>query len=146
MKRNTWICDKCGQEITGASEGYVIWKSDSENRDYGFRIIHQGECDDQVSEMSSALSDFVGEHGVQNLLSFLSVGKIRLESGQAPRLGVKDLDEFVDFFRRVQTSNYEEARRYFRYSEVKDAYNDANEFVPYLPEELDHIITLGRER
>jgi hypothetical protein len=73
-------------------------------------------------------------------LTHLSLGPIKKNIGQGSYCDVADLDEFVDFIRRVQTPFYEEARAHFRNQDLLDDYTDANELLPYLREELQGII------
>jgi hypothetical protein len=144
-KMNYWICDACGQEIEKVNDGYVIWEWDDQHREHGFQIIHQGKCDDSSKSLSMPLSHFLGDKGTQSLLSMLSIGKAKIELGQKPSEGVKDLDEWVDFFRRVQTPGYEQARRLFSHPEIKEYLHDANETWPYLPENLKAIVEKEKE-
>jgi len=46
------------------------------------------------------------------------------------------MDEFVDFYRRVQTPHYEEARKNYYDEQLLIDYSDANEYYPYLEEQL----------
>jgi hypothetical protein len=134
-----WYCDVCGDRIA-AKDGYVVWKTTDDLKSSGFKIIHQGRCDRRDYPASAALSDFLGPEGVAQLLAFLSLGPIKRRIGQKPHADAKDMDEFVDFFRRVQTPYYEEARRLFHTQEVLDDYYDSNEVAPYLPDYLESMI------
>jgi len=136
-----WRCDMCGEDIESADDGYVIWKSDAKSKEHGFKIIHAVKCDTSSSEytMSSALNDFLGDRGLTILLSKLSPGPIKGEQGEFG-CQIADLDEYVDFMRRVQTPHYEDARRHFKNSSLLDDYFDANEVAPYLPENLKRIV------
>jgi len=141
-----WYCDVCGQQIDDVERGYVIWKTTNESKWHGFKIIHQTKCDPDDYNMSLALHDFLGESGLTILLSQLSIGPIKKRKGQKPRCRIADMDEFVDFVRRVQTPFYEEARRYFSNHDLLEKYSDANEVFPYLPEQLEEIIKHYGER
>jgi hypothetical protein len=138
----TWYCDTCGEKIAHPSKGYVIWKNSPERKAHGFKIIHQGKCDQDDHHASSALTDFLGPDGLAKLLSHLSVGPFK----GGGRSDVKDLDEYVDFIRRVQSPYYEEARKYFDNHDVAEAYADANEVLPYLQNQLKSIAAENSEK
>jgi hypothetical protein len=74
------------------------------------------------------------------LLSFLSLGTIKNNLGDKGNIKVKDLDEFIDFFRRLQTPFYEEARIKFGSEEILDRFSDASEVRPYQQDALQNII------
>jgi len=138
-----WYCDVCGQIIEKPEDGYVVWGRDEENRrlETGFKIIHQRRCDKGRLPSSSALSEFLGQDGLNKLLGmFLSNGPIRALVSRGPsEHSVADMDEFVDFFRRVQTRYYEEARCYFQKQELLDHFSDSNEIQPYQEDVLKRI-------
>ena len=135
----TWRCDVCGHQIDGIESGYVIWKTDSNLSMNSIKIIHQKKCDLSDHSSSAALKDFLGEKGLANLLCKLSLGPIKKSQGQKSVCQVVDMDEFVDFFRRVQSPFYEEARTKFGSPELRQDFDDANELYPYLPEVLKEI-------
>ena len=83
--------------------------------------------------------EFLGDKGLAYTLSFLSAGPVQSALGGAPQCEISDFDGFVDFLRRVQTPYYEEARRHFRDPDLLDDFADANEVLPYLPDELQRI-------
>lgn len=135
-----WRCDVCGELIDSVDDGYVIWRGAAEpGKPYGFKIIHQGNCDDKSYHLSAALEDFVGIDGLAKLLAFLSVGPLKAAQGQSTRV-TGNLDELVDFIRRVQTPYYEEARQRFSEDEVKQDFCDSNEVAPYLQSRLKSIV------
>ena len=86
------------------------------------------------------LGDFLDVPGIQTLLVNLSIGPILKKQGQGPHCSMKDMDEFVDFFRRVQTPYYEEARRLFSNPSLLERYAGANEGLPYMEAQLKHMI------
>jgi hypothetical protein len=134
-----WFCDVCGETVD-AENGYVVWKTDENLKSHYFKIIHQDRCDpDGDYHSSAALKDFLGEDGLAYLLSHLSVGPIILRRNRKSLCDVADIDEYVDFIRRVQTPYYEEARQKFSDSEVREDFSDANEVSPYLPQNLKRI-------
>jgi hypothetical protein len=61
----------------------------------------------------------------------------RSESSQARY--VADLDQFVDLVHRLHTPHYEQARRNFTDPDIRDAFADSNEYVPYLQRSLRDI-------
>lgn len=135
-----WICDVCGEVIKTPEEGYVIWQHDKNHQEYDFKVIHKTRCDDDKYPSSLAVEDFLGQDGLAYLLSFLSIGPIKKNIGQKGGGTVKSLDEFVDFFRRMQVPYYEEARTKFNDPDVLENLADSNEVYPYLPGNLQNII------
>lgn len=132
-----WYCDVCGERIEDAKGGYVIWNS---VEGHGFKIIHQARCDHRDHRSSKALGEFLGTEGLAYLLSHLSAGPIQQSMGAGPTQDLPNLDEFVDFMRRVQTPFYEEARRLFGTQRVMDDFSDANEYMPYCSDRLERMI------
>jgi hypothetical protein len=136
----SWICDVCQQPIDSVESGYVIWKSSfNGGKERDFKIIHQSDCDLDDHDCSSALRDFLGLDGLNLLLSHLSPGPVRKHFESAPRADIPDLDEFVDFIRRVQFPYYDQARRLFNHPKFLDDFYDAGELNPYRPETLKRI-------
>ncbi len=136
---STWYCDVCRSSITDFKKGYVIWKSADEGY-YGFKIIHQRNCDQKDHTASAALEDFLGARGLSYCMSFLSLGPVILNNGSKGYCKVRDFDEFADFVRRVQVPYYEQARRLFSNNSLLADYSDTNELYPYIPENLQNII------
>ncbi|MEI7590624.1 MAG: hypothetical protein WCJ49_04870 [Deltaproteobacteria bacterium] len=132
-------CDVCGKPIEDTKNGYVIWKTTKELKSYDFKIIHQTKCDLKDHPASTALTDFLGEDGLAYLLAKLSIGPIKKQIGQGMHCEAADINEFVDFMRRVQTPFYEEARRHFGKHELLEDYSDSDEVYPYQPEQLEKI-------
>jgi hypothetical protein len=136
---STWYCDVCGNSITDYKKGYVIWKSNING--FGFKIIHQGTCDQREYISSNALEQFLGPKGLSYCLKFLSAGPIiHNNAGSSNMPDLPDMSEYADFVRRVQVPYYEQARRYFSDHDLLADYSDANEFYPYIPENLQSII------
>lgn len=135
----TWYCDVCGDPIDDIERAYVIWKATDDGEAHDFRIIHQKQCDRQGFPASMPLKAFLGEAGLAYVLSMLSVGPLKAELDEIPRVRIVNMHEFVDFVRRVQTPFYEEARRHFGEETVLGQYSDATEVFPYLPEQLRRI-------
>jgi hypothetical protein len=115
---------------------------DEANGPYNFKIIHKGTCDLHDHNCSLQLEAFLGDGGKEYLLSFLSAGALKRKLGEGPVRPPANLDEFVDFFRRVQTPYYEEARARFGEREVLIDYHADNAFGPYLEEGLINIIEM----
>jgi len=136
---SSFFCDVCGEVITTPEDGYVIWKSDKDHRDYGFRVIHNGKCDIDHYPSSKALAELVGPEGLSYLMSFLSVGSLRADPEHPTRTQVANIDEFVDLVRRLHVPHYEEARRHFDNGGVHEAMSDANEVYPYTEKVLRKI-------
>ncbi|SMF95690.1 hypothetical protein SAMN02949497_3064 [Methylomagnum ishizawai] len=136
-----WICDVCGDVIESPEQGYVIWRSDEQYSDFSFKVIHQKKCDISEFPSSAAVEDFLGEAGLNYLLSFLSIGRIKILLGQHSGGSIKDMHEFVDFFRRMQTPYYEEARTKFSNHDLLEWFSDSNEVYPYQTEVLKKIIS-----
>ncbi len=131
-----WYCDVCGEKILKADDGYVVWKDDEHHKSHGFKVIHQGKCDkDKSFSLSAALGDFLGADGLAYCLSFLSLGALKQAHGET-HVQAGDLDGFVDFVRRMQTPNYEEARRLFSEQSVIEDNADSNEVGPYMQKNL----------
>lgn len=134
-----FVCDVCGDLIENVEDGYVIYRCEN-YRDCGFKIIHQGRCDDNKAPKSEALKEFLGARGLIMLTGFLSPGPIIInlthpEIDESP----KSLDEFTDFFRRVQVPFYEEARQKFNQPGLLHEFHGDNELFPYFEETLRDI-------
>ncbi len=157
MPLQAWLCDVCGELVTSHSNnGLVVWRTDRTGggfRDHDFKIVHKTidsdpepqRCDPGTAQGYNSSLDldlFLGSNGLAMLLSWLSIGPLK-GGGSDPR--VANMDEFVDFVRRVQTPYYEEARSRFDEETTHHWLGDANEYAPYLPETLRSIAdgTLG---
>ncbi len=142
MPLSQWYCDVCDQIIKKPEDGYVVWKCDKDLLNSDFRIVHQSRCDYRrdIYISSMPLKSFLGHDGRSYLLSFLSLGPVKFNISRESCASAKDLDQFVDFFRRVQVPYYEEARRKFASSNLLHDFSDANEFSPYTAEALRQII------
>lgn len=134
-----WYCDVFGDVIEEPELGYVIWKLDNQGRYFGFKVIHQTMCDRKGHDGSVDIQSFTGQDGLTMLLAFFSAGPIKNRLGQKCECEVVDVDEFVDFMRRMQLPFYEEARRRFADADVLDRFADANEVSPYQVEVLRKI-------
>ncbi|MER7114138.1 hypothetical protein ABT332_06575 [Saccharomonospora azurea] len=158
MPLKAWTCDVCGEPVTSdPNDGLVVWRSepyDQGDRDYDFKIVHKTILSDPEPRLCDPgskrgysgnldLTLFLGADGLALLLSWLSPGPMQ-GGTNAPR--VVNMDQFVDFVRRVQTPYYEEARTRFADDQTHHWLGDANEYAPYLPETLQKIAdgTLGR--
>lgn len=128
-----WYCDVCGEVIERPRDGYVLWKQDDKLQVYDFTIIHKGKCDQKNYPCSMDVETFLGAEGFVYLTAFLSLGPIKVAAGSKWAKAF-DMDEFVDFMRRMQTPYYEDARRLYDSEEMSERLGDANEVLPYLPE------------
>lgn len=131
-----WICDNCKGIINNSKEGYVVWESDSNMLHHTFKIIHQGICDDGSFSNSLALDDFLGFDGLINLTAMLSSGPVKINIGQQSGNYVKNMDEYVDFLRRVQIPYYEQNRVNYTNPAYLSKHSDANELYPYVQDTL----------
>ena len=139
-----WICDVCGDVIEKPEDGCIIWREDKRGVKADFKVIHHIVCDPQGDyNCWLPLGYFLGEDGVVKLTSWLSAGPVSGLADNRPL--VKDFDEFVDLFRRMQLSYYEEARPKFRDSEIVDGFSGKRE-APYLPDYLRQIASSGEGR
>jgi len=110
---------------------------DDNGKAYGFKIVHH-KCDDGSYEYCEPIQDFLHPDGQEKLLLFLSNGTAPIGIKDSP--GVKDIDEFIDFFRRLRTPNYEKARRYFMTPITKSKLIDSNSLQAYLQNSLEKIV------
>lgn len=134
-----FYCDMCGETVA-AKDAYVVWKSNGLQA-RNFKIIHQKICDDKSFMGSESLGKFLGVDGLAYLLTFLSCGRIIEISGKGSFCKIEndDMEEFVDFFRRVQSPFYEKARRRFNNTNILDSLSDANQMYPYQSKILKEI-------
>jgi hypothetical protein len=135
-----WICDRCGKIIQSPIEGYGIWDTIENGQPCNFRIVHQSPCGVCVAKGSMDLTSFVGPDGLELLLAFLSHGAIKCKTEENSMFPPSDMDNFVDFFRRVQTPYYEEARTKFNNPDLLTDFSDEDELRPYLTSTLKKII------
>jgi len=137
-----WVCDVCGKIIESPKKAYVVWKCVGDDKNhFEYRIIHQGRrdgCDiDSSYKLSLSIVDFLGDKGVVNLLSLIDVGPFHREEY---KLQIKNIRDFLEFFRRVQLPYYEEARLYWDNAYNDGFFNGANELWIYLPSTLEELI------
>ena len=138
-----WRCDVCHEPIESAADGYVTWHTTEKDlREYGFKIIHKMKCDDNEAPASAELQEFLGPDGLTYVLSHLSYGPLKQSTGTPA--GPVDMNEFVDFIRRVQVPFYEEARQRFSEQEVREDRYDWNEYLPYMVAELEKLAIRGK--
>ena len=135
-----WICDVCGLDIEGREQGYVLWSRDDARGYHDFKIIHRGTCDKDQQAYSAALDEFLGMDGIARLTALMSDGIVRNTLGANPRVNkISEIDHFVDFFRRVQLSHYEDARQLYMNPESAREFADAGESLPYLQRSLERV-------
>lgn len=137
-----WYCDTCGQVIDSHTKGNLVFKSSSAGYS-DFKIVHKGNCDPRDDYSASyEIAWVLGKDGLNQFLSLLTIGPIKIANGQPDAMQIKPqtMANFVDTVRRFQTPYYEEARRKFFTPEVLSDFDDSNEIAPYLERELQRII------
>ncbi len=145
-KLGPWTCDECGGDVV-LDEGFVVWAR-LPTGDGDFRVIHKERCDpgNRSHAYSQSLADFVGVDGLTNLMSFLSLGPLKDTLGDSrPGPRPSDLDEFVDFVRRMQIPGYEQVRHQFNDPVILERFSDANETYPYMQEAIDVLLAEQEE-
>jgi hypothetical protein len=121
MKKQTWICDNCRQEIKEVEHGFVEWLTtpgEDEQRSYGLRLVHNdansprraaSKClYDRSLELipsksitcDQPLSDFLGSDGLMTLLMFLHEKEFQ------------DDEEVLQMIKRLHVRGYEYAFRH----------------------------------
>lgn len=139
-----WYCDQCHKRIDDVEKGYVVWRQTADLLYHDFRIIHQRICDERSSfPCSMPLGKFLGVDGLSYLSSMLSLGPMMVRPGDSSRQLIADMDNFVDFMRRVQIPHYEQARRKFSSEAAADYFEGSNESRPYYQDALKKIIEIG---
>lgn len=140
----TWTCDTCGEQVE-PKRGVVLarWTPDEDRRLTGFIIVHKNidgrHCDPGNASgyrWNVDLHTLLGQDGMANLLAYLSAGPLKGGGGAS---NLESIDEFIDLFRRLQVPYYEQARHRFGDEDVTYAYGDANEYFPYMPDQLERI-------
>jgi hypothetical protein len=129
-----WKCDVCGGVVT-VDDGYVVWDAPA-SPNHSFQIIHKVKCDRNDRKSNMPLSYFLGPDGLAVLTSMLSYGIVHTTNRSESAPPVPELNQFVDFLRRVQIPGYEEARDWLQSREAYDDLNDANEVYPYVQSSL----------
>ena len=133
-----WKCDVCGGIVT-VENGYVVWDDPSEPATHSFQIIHKVKCDRNDRPSNMDLSYFLGPDGLAVLTSMLSYGILHTANGSQSMPSLPELNQFVDFMRRVQIPGYEEAREWLQTRDAYDQLNDANEVYPYVQSSLSRF-------
>lgn len=145
-----WYCDRCDKVIEGIVKGYAVWKSDEipgkqMTFEHSFRIVHHVTCNTDRSYPSSvALKELTGADGLSNLLSKLSPGPFQIRAGIGLFTQV-NMDQYIDFIRRIHVPYYEQARRYFD-SDLIEGTSEENALHPYMVEKLREIIEASENR
>lgn len=142
-----WICDVCGELIASPEDGYVVWKTDGDQKILDIRIIHKnnlvdGErvvgCDtDRSYSLSVALESFLGDEGKVRLLSMFDPGP---EFCDEYVERIADIRMYLEVYRRLQIPYYEEARLYWDRARHDGFFAGANEVWTYLPRVLKSVI------
>ena len=118
MKKQTWICDTCGQEIKEAEHGWVEWltaRGDGHGRSSGLRLVHHNKYSPKqppsycsynaIKESDNAnssvcdqhLTGFLGSDGLMELLTFLHTKEFA------------DEEEVLQMIKRLHVPGYEQA-------------------------------------
>ena len=138
-----WFCDTCNETIETPGDGAVEWAVTEEQprTRYGFRICHARTCFiyQDITNGFLPLVDMLGAPGVARMMSYLDHGRFRDPDFKHPPR-VKNLREWVELFQRLQTPNYEEARRYFRQAKQDGMFAEHPEFYHALPDSLRALI------
>jgi hypothetical protein len=144
----SWRCDSYAEAITDPTMAFVAWRS-TDRQFQDFQLVHKSvdgrTCDPGVEagfRESLDLDAFLGLVGLVRLLARLSAGPVRNYPGYNR---VRDLDQYVDLFRRVQAPSYEEARPYIGDEETHHLFGDPNEISPYVPDILEYVARQGTE-
>ncbi len=142
-----FYCDACGELIHEPSHGYVEWtwtEEDDQRLDSGWRIVHHPLHSPRPNgcyadlPLSTALDEYLSSDGQARLLAFLDVGRHIRTSERRNR--VKDMEEYVEFVRRLTLPHYEEARRYWSRAEQDGYFDGASEVWPYTQVALKEMI------
>jgi len=133
---SNWRCDTCCKSVDHSDDGAVFWVTDEDMHAWDFKIVHNKvECAPKHHPSDGELDEFLGPDGLAYLLGFLSRGPLSKHS--SCRIKPEHMDGFVDFFRRVQTAHYEQARRKFSSSTVSEQHDGYDE--TYTPATLKLI-------
>ena len=146
-----WICDVCGQIIEDPDHGYVQFNTDANGKYNDFIIVHHathsplrdtgGDC--YKYRLDTDLPSYLGAEGIARLLSKIDLGHHIEPDFQGAN--TSNLRAWVDFFRRLHTPYYEEARLYWAKAREDGFFAGANEVWPYLPDILEDLINRYRE-
>ena len=91
-----------------------------------------------IYDADEPLENHLGEKGIASLLSQIDVGQHIYAEYQGP--SVSNMRKWVDFFRRLHTPYYEEARIYWDKALNDGFFEGQTESAPYLPESLKLLI------
>lgn len=147
-----WICDFCGEIIEAPDQGWLEWLADGGVGPFkDFKIVHHqinsprhpnencyhyNQVDGDDMRMDMHLDSFTGEIGIASLVTWL----------HPDNHGVVDLGDWVEVFRRLHVSYYEEARCYWDDADADGFFEGANEIWPYLPSSLKSLVEEYRLR
>jgi hypothetical protein len=143
-----FVCDTCGEVIESPDEGYIEWVDDK--KAVNFNIVHHSlhsplkpsrscyQHENAYGRSDTALRDFLGAHGIVEMLSFIDVGDYHQRDYRGPT--ASDLREWTEVARRLFIPHYEEARLYWDRARADGFFEGANELWPYLPSTLELLI------
>jgi hypothetical protein len=143
-----WVCDVCGHIIETPEKCYVVWKyKGTKEKQFEYKIVHQNHTDehgkkcgcdnDRSYHCSASMSGFLGDRGMVKLLSMIDPGALHMPEYKEQ---IKNIRDFLEFFRRVQLPYYEEARLYWGCARNDGYFVGANEVWIYLPSTLKDLI------
>lgn len=121
-----WYCDSCREIIKKPEDGWVHWRKEKRGQAptewgvHSIEILHrahtsprgEGGCFRAPIEKELHLSRFLGPEGIARLVSMMDVG-VYHDPDRLELVGVKDIRNWAEVFRRLHLPYYEEARRYF---------------------------------
>lgn len=138
-----WYCDGCGKAIREMEQGVVGWRTNADLKYYRFLVLHKIDClTASGSDRWRELQAFPGIDGLSYVLGWLSQGPINQNLGREMYCSLVDLDEYADLMRRLYIPHYEEARRHFNDSRVREYHQNSDEFTPYTVEQFMRLFDL----
>lgn len=112
-----WLCDKCGQPIEQAKDGWLIWTRNLNDFTISnFNIIHHPTCQypepqiqrSRLSAPGDPLVEFQGKNGLIRLLELI------------PQVKQENQNEIIDIIQRLHIPGYETARLHFEQAAEED--------------------------
>src|SRR5471030_506066 len=144
MRKDTWTCDYCGEEIASIKDGWVerlrAVNPDGSKRERGFRLVHHKTARDRSGSIGcqyiernewlidgsflvdGPLGNFLGADGLMRLLSLVNKREHPLE-------------DILELIKRLHIPGYEHARNhlgeaivisdgYYTQAEIKNALDE----------------------
>lgn len=140
-----WICDTCGEVIENPEEGFVQWDTNEDGQIIDFIIVHHKRASPRRHSRNGCykydkdnhLNEFLGEKGVVRLHALIDPGPYHMREC---KVFVFDIRKWLDFYKRLQLSYYEEARQYWGRAANDGYFIGSNEIYIYLPQSLKEMI------